>query len=162
MAIKIPSLDIGSSSFSKESNDVHFVDLHLDFEKTGTYNTLLQRRNHTNDIKVDFDSDAIKNSLANLLTTRPGQRYLFPEYGIILNSFLFEPVSDESAQLLGETIVAAIRKFEKRINVIQCKVIPNEEEHEYDISILFDIPLFKANSTINTILDIKSETFTFA
>ena len=82
MAIKIANLEQIADQFKQKQ--FAFKDLHLDFEKSGEYNTTLQRKIEGNDIKVDFDENAIRNSLKNLFNTRPGQRFLFPLYGLDL------------------------------------------------------------------------------
>ena len=60
-----------------------YADLHLDLE-----NDFKMRGNHTVDettrvdIKVARDIEAVNNSLATLFSTMPGQRLLYPTYGV--------------------------------------------------------------------------------
>lgn len=158
MAIKIPNLEQISSRLEKK---YIFQDLHLDFKKSGEYSSLLQQKIVGNDIAVDYDEDCIRNSLLNLFNTRPGQRFLFPKYGLPLHQFLFEAITKENAELLGQAIVRSVNQFEPRAVVKQCKVTPNPEENEYKIILFLHIPLFNTSTSISSLLDTRRQTFTF-
>ena len=159
MAIKISNLEQISQRYAQQA--YAYKDLHLDFEKSGEYNTALQQKIDGNDIKVDYDESAILNSLKNLINTRPGQRFLFPLYGLDLNQYLFEAVTEDNGQIIGERIVASIDNFEPRVKLRQCNVISMPDDNQYDITIVVDIPIFNVSSSINTTLDTKTQTFIF-
>lgn len=159
MAIKISNLEQISQRYAQQA--YAYKDLHLDFEKSGEYNTALQQKIDGNDIKVDYDESAVLNSLKNLLNTRPGQRFLFPLYGLDLNQYLFEAVTEDNGLIIGERIVAGIDNFEPRVNLRQCDVIAMPDDNQYDITIIVDIPIFNTSSSINTTLDTKTQTFIF-
>lgn len=160
VAIVITNLEKISNTLNTENKRI-FKDLHLDFERAGTYNTLLQQKVYTNDIKIDYDEAAIRNSIINLFSTRPGQRFLFPRYGMSLDKYLFEPVTRENAETIGEDINRAVEQYEPRTNVIKCIVLPKPEDNEYDITLVLSVPMFNSSTSINTILDIKAQTFKF-
>ena len=159
MAIKISNL----SKISKELElkPFYFSDLHLDIESNGGYSRVLEKHIEGNDITMDYDESAIKNSLKNLFNTKPGQRFLFPEYGLDLNMYLFERVSADLGQLIGERITNAVKKFEPRVKVLQCVVIPVPDEYLYDITLMIGIPAFNSIASINSNLDIRSKSFIF-
>lgn len=159
MAIRISKLDKIVEEFSRK--DYAYKDLHLDFAKSGNYDSVLQKKINDNDIQVDYDIAAIKNSLRNLFSTRRGQRFLFPEYGLSLDAYLFEAITAENAETLGETIVRSIEKYEPRVRLEVCTVIPKPDDNEYDITIAISIPLFNTTATINSSLDVKTQTFVF-
>lgn len=159
MAIKISNLEQISQRYAQQA--YAYKDLHLDFEKSGEYNTALQQKIDGNDIKVDYDNGAILNSLKNLFNTRPGQRFLFPLYGLDLNQYLFEAVTEDNGRIIGEKIVAGIDAFEPRVKLRQCNVISMPDDNQYDITIIVDIPIFNTSSSINTTLDTKTQTFIF-
>jgi phage baseplate assembly protein W len=159
VAIRIGKLDTIVNQYSRK--EYAFKDLHLDFTKTGNYDPVLQKKINENDIQVDYDSNAIKNSLRNLFNTRPGQRFLFPEYGLNLDRYLFEAITDENAETIGETIVRAVEQYEPRVSLELCTVIPKPDENQYDISIIIGIPLFNTTATINSLLNVKTQTFVF-
>lgn len=159
MALKITKLDQIAEQYSRK--DYAYKDLHLDFTKSGNYDSLLRKKINENDIQVDYDSTAIKNSLRNLFNTRPGQRFLFPAYGLNLDRYLFEAITDENAETIGETIVRSIERYEPRVKLELCTVKPDPDQNQYDISIIISIPLFNTTATINSLLDVKTQTFVF-
>jgi phage baseplate assembly protein W len=159
VAIKIGKLEKIVERYSRK--EYAYKDLHLDFAKSGNFDSVLQKRINENDIEVDYDSNAIKNSLRNLFTTRPGQRFLFPEYGLSLDRYLFEAITDENAQTIGETIVRSVELYEPRVTMEKCTVIPKPDDNEYDITIIIGIPLFNTTATINSLLNTKTQTFVF-
>lgn len=159
MAIKIANLEKVVQQYSRK--DYAYKDLHLDFQKSGNYDPVLQRKINDNDVQVDYDMNAIKNSLRNLFTTRPGQRFLFPEYGLNLTQYLFEAITDENAESIGEAIVKSIERYEPRVELELCTVVPDPDQNQYDITIAISIPLFNTTATINSLLDVKTQTFVF-
>lgn len=159
MAIKISNLEAISKQYEQRTHV--FKDLHLDFEKSFEFNTTLNKRIEGNDIRVDFDEMAIRNSLKNLFNTKPGQRFLFPLYGLDLNQFLFEAVSEENGQIIGEKIVTSIETYEPRVRLQRCNVVAMPDDNQYDITIIISIPILNTTSSINTILDTKTQSFIF-
>ena len=159
MAIKISNLEAISKQYEQKTHI--FKDLHLDFEKSFEFNTTLNKRIEGNDIRVDFDEMAIRNSLINLFNTKPGQRFLFPLYGLDLNQFLFEAVSEENGQIIGEKIVTSIEKYEPRVRLQRCNVVAMPDDNQYDITIIISIPILNTTSSINTVLDTKTQSFIF-
>lgn len=114
------------------------------------------------DILVDNDLDAIKNSLSNLFSTVPGQKLLNPVYGLNLLQYLFEPVTNNTANIIGESILNGITRFEPRVTIDKIRVIGNAEANEYNISLTIRIPSFPTKDTLklNAILS-KNSIFTF-
>ena len=160
MAIKIKNLEAISKEYEQKA--YIFKDLHLDFEKSYEFNSSLNMRVDGNDVRVDYDESAIRNSLRNLFNTKPGQRFLFPLYGLDLSQYLFEPVSEFNGQLIGEKIVSSIKKYEPRVTLLECNIEARPDDNEYDITIIISIPAFNTTASINTLLDVKTQTFIFA
>lgn len=160
MAIKIPNLDQISAQYSQK--DYYYKDLHLDITKSGNYSTVLQKKIEGNDVEVDYDESAIKNSLRNLFNTKPGQRFLFPRYGLDLYQYLFESVNESVGRSIGERIVQSIRDFEPRVTLKNCTVVAKPDDNEYDITIIVEIPILNTTASINSTLDIKTQSFIFA
>ena len=138
-----------------------YSDIHLDIATSSDYSTEALQVIKKNDIKVDYDLNAIKNSLNNLFNTRPGQRFLFPNYGLNLSQFIFEPVTEYNGRLIGEKIVRSIQLFETRVTLKQCNVSLMPDENQYDINLILEFPVFNTRASINTVLDIRSQVFTF-
>ena len=159
MAIRIQNLEAIAKQFETKTHT--YQDLHFDLAKSGVFNTTLGKRVDGNDLLVDFDESAIKNSLRNLFNTRPGQRFLFPLFGLDLYQFVFEPITNDNARSIGELIVSSIKKYEPRVTLRECNITPYPDDNLYDITLVVQIPTFNTVLTLNSSLDIKTQTFIF-
>lgn len=159
MAIKINNLQQISDQY--EVANFVYQDLHLDFKTNGSYSQVFAKADEGNDIKVDYDESAIRNSLRNLFNTRPGQRFLFPEYGLDLYQFVFEPISENNAQLIGERIVRSIELYEPRVILRECKIEAVPDDNVYEITIIVQFPVFNTLASLNSKLDIRNQSFVF-
>jgi len=159
VAIKISNLERVSEQYKQK--DYYYKDLHLDLTKSGIFSPALNQKIDGNDIQIDYDESAIKNSLRNLFNTKPGQRFLFPLYGLDLNLYLFEAITEHNGRIIGERIVNAIQTFEPRVTIVNCNVVSIPDDNQYNITIIVSIPIFNTTTSINTILDVKSQSFVF-
>jgi phage baseplate assembly protein W len=159
MAIKISNLQQLSDEY--EIKKFVFSDLHLDLKKNGYYSEAIQQKNEGNDLAVDYDESAIRNSLKNLFNTRPGQRFLFPKYGLDLYQYLFEPISENIGRSIGDRIVRAVELYEPRVKVKNCYVKCLMDDNQYDITLIVEFPVFHTVASINTTLDIQTQSFIF-
>ena len=159
MAIRIKNLEQVAKQFERKTHT--YKDWHFDFAKSGEYSTTLNKKIDGNDLQVDYDELAIRNSLKNLFNTRPGQRFLFPLYGLDLYQFLFEAITPMNARSIGDAIVDAVKKYEPRVAVQSCNITPKPDDNQYDISLVVELPSFNTSTTINSSLDVKNQTFIF-
>lgn len=136
------------------STSVTYTDLHLD--------VIGYPVNTPRDILVDNDIDAIKNSISNLFNTIPGQKLLSPNYGLSLKQYLFEPVTTSTANMIGETILNGITRFEPRVVVDKIKVSGNSDDKQYTITLIIRVPLLSSRDslTLNAVLS-ENTNFTF-
>jgi len=123
-----------------KNNSYFYADLHMDLEENYGINSELHRKREINDFKVDYDIDAIKNSLRNLFTTAPGDKILNPEYGLDFRKFLFIPATRDIGELLRNEIYTQISRFEPRVKVTNVHIIILEDVNEFDIHIYYNIP----------------------
>lgn len=148
MAIKLKNLQQISDSLNK--NGFVYNDLNLNLTK------------FNNDIVFDYDRNAIRNSLKNLFNTLPGQRFLFPKYGCNLHKYLFEPITETTAYLIGQEISTSVSEYEPRVELKKCKVVAIPDEHTYEVFLSLKVLLtatdlnLQGNVSINT-----TEVFTF-
>lgn len=159
MAIRIKNLE--NLSKLLETKEYVYKDLHLDLVKDSNFNQVNEKLIPLNDIKASFDKQAIYNSLRNLFTTKPGERFLFPKYGLDLTEYLFQPISAVVSDLIGNKIVAAVKLYEPRVELEKCVVTSDPENNRYLIDVIVFIPLFNTTDVINSVLDVKSESFVF-
>ena len=129
-------------------NDVNtFTDLKLDFEikekksMRGTFTGGGRR-----DVCISGDYEAISNSLYNIFSTSPGQKILTPTFGADLKRYLFMPCTVETAMVLGDVILKAIKKYEPRVDVQNVSVVADLKQQQYNIEIDIKIHTLKNKS----------------
>jgi len=159
MAIKIKELEKVAKTYTE--NRYLYKDLFLDlsFTKIEAPGYLLPIPG--TDIKADFDIGAIINSLNNLFNTLPGQRFLFPKYGLDLYQYLFEPITKFNGENLGNTIYQAIKTYEPRVIVrnVNVKLLP--DDNQYNVTIAIEIPALRLIAEPEFLLDTKKQSFLF-
>jgi phage baseplate assembly protein W len=74
---------------------------------------------------VDGDVD-IQQSIRIILSTRPGERVMRPEFGCRAHELLFEPRVAATGALMQQYVFAALRRWEPRIEVTGVDVGTNE------------------------------------
>lgn len=131
--------------------DYTFSDLHLDLaliranekeDKSYPYNSA-----KGNELQIDKDLAAVSNSLRNLFFTKKGQRFLQPEFGVELDTFLFEAITELNARVIGETIQNAIAEWEPRVFLRKLRIHPDPDNNEYQISVIFSVPALEQPET---------------
>jgi phage baseplate assembly protein W len=93
------------------------------------------------DIKVVEDSDAIKQSMNNIINTvyasRVGYGPANERYGLGLNRYLFQNMSQYVAQKLSENVYRQLTVYEPRIKLTNVHVTADLDEKTYDIKIIY-------------------------
>lgn len=112
------------------------VDLDVDYTKTNPLNNFKEQK----DIVVDYDVEAIKNSIFNIFTTIPGQKILNPTFGLNLLYYLFTGITAENARMLGDTIIKGITKFEPRVTVDNINITTDYDNQQYTIDLFLSVP----------------------
>jgi len=158
MAIKIKELELLADRFAENQRYV-FKDLSLDLSKTKIESPGLELPTPGTDIKASFDLEAIGNSLVNLFNTVPGQRFLFPNYGLNLKRYIFSPITVNNAESIGNLIFDGIKKFESRVIPQNVSVVGVPDENCYKITIIVQIPLRNISTQIDFVFDLRKETF---
>jgi phage baseplate assembly protein W len=64
------------------------------------------------------DDDAIRQALLLLVTTRPGERIMRPEYGCELHRLVFAPNDDTTAGLAIHYVRRAVERWEPRVEIL--------------------------------------------
>jgi len=93
----------------------------------------------TDDLMVTKDFNAIKQSVKNLITTVPGERFFNPNIGSRITDLLFEPLDFINANLVKSEIQYTIKAFEPRVNLIDVIVDQNMDDNGYDVEIEFEV-----------------------
>ena len=155
-SIRIPSFD----SSGPDEVSIKYRDVHLDIQKgdNQTMNSLFKPQTST-DIKSSIDEQAIFNSINNLFSTTPGEKILEPEFGLDLRSFLFEPLTDYMAGVVGEKILKGITRWEPRVKVTNVHVKKDIPNRAYHIVLTIVLPKL-SNKVVNFAGTITQEQFT--
>ena len=157
MAIKIENLEKIASQFTDKL--YIYKDLSLDLKLVDILAGGFQTPLPGTDVKVSYDVAAIANSLANLFNTLPGQRFLFPEYGLDLYQYLFEPITKFNAQSIGTRIYQSVKIYEPRVTPLQVLVRTDEDNNTYHITIVIEIPQLNTSTEIDFDFNIKKQQF---
>lgn len=136
MAIKINTLNLSNTEGHT------FCDIKLDLEaaKKDGGKPLPKNITESNDIVTDYDTSAIRNSIVNLLTTKPGQRPLSLGFGINLQKFIGEQITTTTANAIASEIKRGIESWEPRVKLNQIAIYPNADEMMYEIIIDLHVP----------------------
>jgi len=106
-----------------------FKDISMSFEVNPINNDMIGIKNST----------AIARSIRNLVLTVPGERFFNEDLGSRVSEILFDSIDDISASAIRDEIEETIIKYEPRVKLNNVKVQPNYDNHEFDVTITYDI-----------------------
>jgi len=132
------------------SESLLYSDIGLDFKIS----------ENTKDLTPAFDDKAIRNSVHNILNTKPSENFLVPDFGLNAEKYLFDPVSQFTGELLGDDIVRSITKYEPRVRVENVRVGVNIDLQQYEVEITLYIPTIREIITYNPIFTRDGTYFT--
>tara|TARA_R110002033_G_scaffold26695_1_gene60915 strand:- start:623 stop:1111 length:489 start_codon:yes stop_codon:yes gene_type:complete len=138
--IKISDVSVDNADSAALAQGYLYKDLFLDLETSVYYNEQFNKGGVLKDVQGLFDIPSIKNSIANIFLTSPGQKILNPTFGIDLRRYLFEPVSDFTAYQIKADIMRNLTDQEPRIQLEKTSVIPDPDRHEYYITLQINVP----------------------
>lgn len=139
MAIVIDFLD--ENKLTDKTTEFAYSDIALDIElDSDIATTPLTRLGNKKDVKLLYDEQAIYQSIKNIFNTVPGQKILNPAFGLDLKRYLFEPINEDTAFLLGDTIKQQLPLYEPRIIINQINIIGRPNKNEYVIELSINIP----------------------
>lgn len=84
-------------------------------------------KRNTKTVELVADEEDINSSLEILLSTRPGERIMVPEYGCNLDELLFKPLNLTLKTYVVDLIKTAILYFEPRIDVQKVEIEPGND-----------------------------------
>ena len=94
------------------------------------------------------NEDDIQSSLEILLSTRPGERVMRPDYGCNLDELVFEPLTTTFKTYIKDLIATAILYYEPRIDVNKIE-LEDDGELEGRILISIEYTIRSTNSRFN-------------
>ena len=116
------------------------------------YTNNIGARKIKSDLNVSLDIAAVKNSVSNILSTKKGEKLLNPEFGLRIQDYLFEQVSDAVATAISNEILNAISLFEPRVQIVELQVVPYPDLYQYVINLAFRVPTLKQSLTVQGLI----------
>ena len=100
--------------------------------------------------KSNFQTkDAIKNNLVNFFLTNPGERYLNPDFGGGLRSFIFEQISNNAIQGLNEDITLKLQENFPKVNVDTLDILREDDNNTIIVSLTYSVLNTNIKDNIN-------------
>ena len=85
------------------------------------------RTNARGQISLSSGSEDIEQSIRIILSTRPGERVMRPNFGCGAHELIFEPRDAATMSLLQEYVLEALRMWEPRIQVLGVDVSVDDQ-----------------------------------
>jgi phage baseplate assembly protein W len=93
----------------------------------------------TKDISRKYDVNAVKQAMKNLLFTDYYTKPFQPKYGSPLAEALFEPMDDNTANIIATLVQEAFDNWEPRVRIDDIIVYPDYDQNEYKVQLNFHV-----------------------
>ena len=102
------------------------------------------------EVKMVAEEEDISESLRILLSTRPGERVMQPDYGCGLHAMVFESIDESTVTELKDIIERAVLFYEPRITLESIDV-NTEDELDGKLKIQLNYTVRKTNTRSNIV-----------
>lgn len=109
------------------------------FQSFKDINISFNKHPNTSDLLVAKNEQAIKIALQNLIMTKKGERPFNSDLGSTITRLLFEVLDYGTAGSLRSEIEFLIRKWERRINLLDVVVTPEYDQNAFSVYIEYEI-----------------------
>lgn len=107
----------------------------------------------TGDVYLNYDDQAVINSVRNLLLTNHYERLFQPDVGSNLNAFLFENISPMMESSISREIEDVIKNYEPRAKLEEVLVQVTPDQNAYSVNLSFYIANNTQPTALNFILE---------
>lgn len=114
------------------------------------FNLLFTAHPSTRDITIKTDEDAVKASIRNLISTNNFERPFHPEIGCQIYGLLFENLNPLTLQVMKQTVIDVIDKFEPRAVVLDVLINDSIDKNSIDVDVIFRLVNSEKPVTIKT------------
>ena len=83
---------------------------------------------HRGRIDLVEDDQCVRQALLMLLSTRPGERVMRPDYGCELHRLVFSPNDGTTAGLAIHYVRRAITRWEPRVEILDIDAVQNHDD----------------------------------
>ena len=98
-----------------------------------------KRNKITNDLLTKKDSDAVNQSVINILLTNKGERLYDAAYGSNVRRYLFEPLDYGVAGSIKSEIRESLSRYEPRVRITQLECEPDFDTNGFDVRLEYKI-----------------------
>ncbi len=84
-------------------------------------------------------TDKVRQAIAVILETEPGERIMRPDFGAGLRAYLFEPNTPSTRALIRRDVIGALESWEPRIDVDDVEVTRGADAAAVDITVRYTI-----------------------
>ena len=81
-----------------------------------------------NYINASSGKALLRNNLRQLLLTQKGERIMFPDYGLSMNKYLFEPLDETLYYLIRREVTLNIVKYFPQARLLTIAVVSNDRD----------------------------------
>jgi len=109
-------------------------------------------------IELAESDGSVRQAILLLLSTRPGERVMRPDYGCQIHRLLYSPNDDTTAGLAIFYVQRALDRWEPRIDVVRLDAGRNPESPEkLTISLEYRVRVTRRIETVNFSLNLNGE-----
>ena len=112
-----------------------FAAMNRDSQTYSDFLTDLNPHPVSGDIVKFINEHSVVRSIRNLLLTNKFDRLYQPNIGTDIHRMLFEPISSVTAQNISVFVQQTITNYEPRAKVLSIEVVPDEENHLYNVNL---------------------------
>ena len=98
------------------------------------------------------DKDLVIEDLMNHIMTRRGERVMLPNYGSIIHEMKFEPLTEETTDLIKEDLTNIIND-DPRVNFVSIEVT----DSDHTINAMLRVDILPTNETVELNIDLDRE-----
>ena len=106
------------------------------------------------DIGKKTGAAAVKGAIVSILKTNFGERLFAPEFGSNIRGLLFEQMNPITEQRMKKEVESAVARHEPRAEVLGISVKAQEEQHRYEISVVFNVASEAETQKLTTYFDV--------
>jgi len=107
-------------------------------------------------VEMTFGREDIERSLEILLSTRPGERVMQPDYGCNLDRLVFEPLDASLKSYMEDVVKTAILYHEPRITADKVQIL-EDSFFSGEVRLMVDYVIRTTNSRYNFVYLIKQQ-----
>jgi phage baseplate assembly protein W len=104
-------------------------------------------------LSLAYHEASVRQAILILLTTRPGERVMRPQYGCMLHTLAFSPNDDTTAGLAIHFVRQALNRWEPRIRIVRLDASRNPETEEV-LDIYLEYVVLATNRTEQLIVPV--------